>query len=104
MAALQIATLADLPEGSAKHVNVGGAAIALFRVDNALYALDDTCSHADAALSQGEVDVEEGCVACPLHGALFDLRTGQPRSLPAVVPVRTYTVWAEGNIVFLELP
>ncbi|GCD39390.1 bifunctional 3-phenylpropionate/cinnamic acid dioxygenase ferredoxin subunit [Streptomyces chrestomyceticus JCM 4735] len=82
----------DLPEGGAVRIEIDAAtpAIAVFRSEGALYALDDRCSHQDASLSEGWV---EGCqVECPLHAALFDLRTGMPSCLPARRPVRTHEV------------
>ena len=64
--------------------------LAVFNVEGVLYAIDDTCTHAKASLSDGDV---EGCmVECPFHMAQFDLRTGRPRSLPASKPVRTHAV------------
>ncbi|NTW01719.1 MAG: non-heme iron oxygenase ferredoxin subunit [Oscillochloris sp.] len=104
MAAIQIGSLADVPEGGAQRFLVGGMPLAVFHVDAELYALDDTCSHAEASLSKGEIDTDELCVSCPLHGSLFDLRSGQPRTLPAFRPVATYKVWAEGDALFVEYP
>ncbi len=102
MPAMQIGSLADVPEGGSRRFAVGGVAVAVFNVGGALYALADTCSHANASLSAGEVDVDELCVVCPLHGSPFDLRSGKPRTLPAFMPVATYKVWAEGDALFVE--
>jgi nitrite reductase/ring-hydroxylating ferredoxin subunit len=104
MPAIQIGSPADVPEGGARRFEVGGTPVAVFRVDGELYALGDTCSHAEASLSEGELDADELCVECPLHGSLFDLRSGQPRTLPAFKPVSTYRVWAEGDGLFVEYP
>jgi 3-phenylpropionate/trans-cinnamate dioxygenase ferredoxin subunit len=104
MPAIQIGSLADVPEGGAKKFDVAGTPVAVFRVGGALYAIDDTCSHAEASLSEGEVDVDELCVECPLHGSLFDLRSGKPRTFPAFAPVATYRAWAEGDALFVEYP
>lgn len=58
--------------------------------DGELYAIDDTCTHQDASLADGWL---EGCeVECPLHSAIFDLRTGEPDGLIARRPVRTHRV------------
>ncbi|NTW97224.1 MAG: non-heme iron oxygenase ferredoxin subunit [Oscillochloris sp.] len=104
MPAIQIGALADVPDGGAKKFVVNGAPVAVFRVGGELYALDDTCSHAEASLSKGEVDADELCVACPLHGAVFDLRSGHARTLPAFKPVGAYRAWAEGDALFVEYP
>ncbi|MCU0494565.1 MAG: non-heme iron oxygenase ferredoxin subunit [Chloroflexaceae bacterium] len=102
MPAFQIGSVADVPEGTGKTFTVDGHAIAVFRADGDFYALDDMCSHAEASLGAGEVDSDELCVECPLHGSLFDLRTGRPRTLPAFEPVNTYKVWAEGDTLYVE--
>jgi len=98
---VRVAALSEVPPGSARCVRVGRKRVALFNVDGQIYAIDDTCTHAEASLSEGTV---EGCeVVCPLHGARFDLRTGAALSLPAVIPVETYEVKVEGDEVFIRV-
>lgn len=75
------------------------ASITVFRDADAFFALDDTCSHAEASLSEGFVD--DGCVECPLHGALFRLSDGAALTLPAVRAVRTHRVEIEGGVVWV---
>jgi 3-phenylpropionate/trans-cinnamate dioxygenase ferredoxin subunit len=83
---------ADVPPGHAARVEVDGVPVAIFNVDGDFYALDDTCSHQEASLSEGDLDPERCAIECPLHGSSFDLRTGDPLSLPAVEPVRAHRV------------
>ncbi|GHA99836.1 bifunctional 3-phenylpropionate/cinnamic acid dioxygenase ferredoxin subunit [Streptomyces chryseus] len=84
---IPVCHLDDLPEGESVRLSTEPP-IAVFRTEGALYAIDDTCTHQDA--SEGWL---EGCfVECPLHTALFDLRTGQPACPPARRPVRTHRV------------
>jgi 3-phenylpropionate/trans-cinnamate dioxygenase ferredoxin subunit len=104
MPAIQIGALADVPDGGAKKFVVSGKPVAVFRVGDALYAIDDTCSHAEASLSAGEFDSDELCVECPLHGAIFDLSSGKPRTLPAFEPLNTYKAWAEAEVLFVDFP
>jgi 3-phenylpropionate/trans-cinnamate dioxygenase ferredoxin subunit len=104
MPRIQIGTLADLPDGAGKVFTVEGRRIAVFRAEGELYAIDDTCSHGQASLSMGEFDPDELCVECPLHGSLFDVRTGRPRTLPAFEPVAAYRAYAEGDALFVEYP
>ncbi len=78
-----------------------GNPIAVFRLEDGFYAIDDTCSHAEASLAEGEIDDHE--VECPLHGALFDIKTGKNLSLPAVVPVRSYPVKVENGELYLQI-
>ena len=66
-----------------------------------VFAVGDTCTHADVSLSEG--DVEDGGVECWLHGSRFDLKTGQPSGLPANRPVPTYSVTIEGDDVLVDV-
>ena len=86
-----VAALADLEIGTALDVVVGGLEIALVRdEDGGVHAIEDRCSHEDVPLSDGDV---EGCtLECWKHGSQFDLRTGRPLQLPAVLPVPVYPV------------
>lgn len=80
--------LGDIPADRALGCDVGGVKVALVRYQDEVFAIRDACSHADVALSEGEVS---GCMLeCWLHGSQFDLRTGQPTSLPALDPVPIY--------------
>lgn len=91
----QVCALGELEPKRARRVVVDGTAIALVRTDEGVFAIADRCSHADVALSEGDVD---GCtIECWLHGSAFDLRTGVPLSLPAIVPVPTFAVRVDGD-------
>lgn len=102
MASVRVASLSELPSGGKLAVEIEGTPVLVLRVDDELYAINNICSHAHALLSEGEFDPEEYCVECPLHGSLFDIRTGKPRTFPAFEPVATYKVYAEGDGVFVE--
>lgn len=104
MPTIQIGTLAELPDGTGRAFTVAGRQLAVFRVGDELYAIDDTCSHAEASLSAGEFDPDELCVECPLHGSSFDVRTGVPRTLPAFAPVTAYRVFHDDEVIFVEYP
>lgn len=98
---LKVTPLEELPRDRGVRVIVGEHRIALFRVGDDVYAIGDRCSHAEASLSEGEVFDE--AVECPRHGSEFDLRTGEPSSLPATSPVPTYDVVVEEGTVYLTL-
>lgn len=98
---VRVAAGADLPDEGALCVKVGERALCLARSGGTFYAVDDTCTHADVSLSEGEV--EDGTVECWLHGSRFDLATGEPTGLPATVPVATYPVKTEGDDVFVAV-
>lgn len=89
---VDVARSGDIPPGHAARVEIDGIPVAIFNVEGAFFALDDTCSHAEASLSEGDL-LEDRCVIeCPLHGSSFDLRTGDALTLPAVEPVRAHHV------------
>lgn len=92
MSGVRVAALADLDDGGTLRVDLDGTAVSLVRIGDDVYAIGDRCSHADVSLSEGEVDASACTIECPKHGSEFDLRTGEPRSLPAIRPVPTYTV------------
>jgi 3-phenylpropionate/trans-cinnamate dioxygenase ferredoxin component len=94
----------DLSPGEARRFDVSGHRIALVRIDDSFYAVDDECSHEDYSLSEGEVWTEECQIECPRHGSTFDLLTGAPCSLPATQPVAVYEVRVEDGTVGVVLP
>ena len=96
-----VARTDDVPENGTCGVMAGELAIALIRSGGEVYALEDCCSHEEFPLSDGEV--EAGEITCLLHGARFDLATGQPRALPAVMPVRRFDVRIEGDEIQVDL-
>jgi 3-phenylpropionate/trans-cinnamate dioxygenase ferredoxin component len=94
----------EIDPGTARRFDVGTRQIALVRIEDAVYAIGDTCSHEDYSLSEGEVLVEECEIECWKHGSTFDLRTGEPQTLPATKPVPVYVVRLDGDDVMMELP
>jgi 3-phenylpropionate/trans-cinnamate dioxygenase ferredoxin subunit len=100
----EVAHTSDIPEGEARRFVVKRIEIAVANLGNGTFlAVDDICSHAEASLSEGEVDVEDETIECPRHGSVFDLSTGRPRSLPATLPVVTFPVKVEGEAIMIEL-
>jgi len=100
-APLNAAKLSELAEDTAIRVELAGRPVCLARSGGEVFAIADVCSHADVALSEG--DVEDGKIECWLHGSLFDLRTGEPTGLPATRPVPTYPVTVEGDDVLVQM-
>ena len=76
--------------------------MAVFNDDGELFAIDDTCTHQDASLSEGWL--EDCMIECPLHAASFDLRTGLPSGPPAKRPGRTYSVLVQDGVVYVDAP
>ena len=92
----------DLPDVGAVRCDVEGQAVAVVRAeDGSLHAVDDTCSHAEVSLSEGEV--EDCTIECWLHGSRFDLRTGEPTGLPATRPVAVFPLRVEDDVVLVDV-
>ena len=93
--------LSQLEQGKPVKVEKDGKTICVARVGDEVFAVDDTCSHSDASLSEG--DVTDFKIECWLHGAEFDLRTGEALTPPAVAPLPTYGVHVDGDSVTVEI-
>ena len=97
---VSVGPLEDLAPGTARKVEVGGRMVALVRIGDDVYAIGDTCSHANVSLSEGEILEGEREIECWKHGSTFSLVTGEPLTLPATQPVPVYDVRVEdGEIV-----
>jgi len=102
MAEVRVASLADLAPGQPVRAEAAGAAIVLARVGDQVFACGDTCAHKGGPLSGGRLTGAR--LACPWHGWMYDVRTGE-----CVVPGRgarvpTYPVRIEADEVFVECP
>ena len=73
--------------------------IALFRLQDGIYAIDNSCSHEYSPLCEGMVVNDD--VYCPKHGSRFDIRTGAVKEMPATRPVRTFPVKVENGYVYV---
>ncbi len=96
-----VAKLEEIPDGGMKQVVAHGDLVGLYRVGNDVYAINDICSHEETYLTEGEFEVEDMEVECPLHGSRFDVRDGSVRILPATKPVASYPVKIEGDLVMV---
>ncbi|MEU4116862.1 bifunctional 3-phenylpropionate/cinnamic acid dioxygenase ferredoxin subunit [Kitasatospora sp. NPDC028055] len=101
MSFLRACALSDLQEDVPKRVDLNGVPVTVVRTDEGVFAINDTCSHANVSLSEGEV--EDCMIECWLHGSSFDLRTGKPSGLPATKPVAVYPVKIEGDDVLVSV-
>jgi 3-phenylpropionate/trans-cinnamate dioxygenase ferredoxin component len=97
----RVCSFDDVPEEGAIRVWIDETPICIARSNGDIHALQDVCSHAEVALSEGEV--EAGTVECWLHGSRFDLKTGKPTGLPATKPVPVYATNVDNGDVFVDL-
>ena len=77
--------------------------ILVVNCEGQLYAIEDRCSHDDGDLAEGELYPDRCAIECPRHGALFDLKTGKPLTLPAYQAVETFPVKVDGDTITLEV-
>ena len=100
MAFIKIGRLADIPVGSVKVFKVRGREIAVCNAAGVVYAIDNICTHDNGSLDQGEL---MGCeIECPRHGARFDVRNGEATEKPAVLPVDTFSVRIDEDVIEID--
>ena len=90
-------SFASLVPGKPVRIEKNGEPLCVTRIGDEVFAIGDTCTHADASLAEG--DISDFKIECWLHGAEFDLRTGEALTPPAVAPVKSYSVTVDGDSV-----
>jgi 3-phenylpropionate/trans-cinnamate dioxygenase ferredoxin component len=98
-----ICPLDQLAPNSATRFDVVGRAVAVVRIGNDVYAIGDTCSHANVSLSEGELWCDEKEIECWKHGSTFSLVTGEPQTLPATQPVPVYVARVVDGMIEIDL-
>jgi len=93
----------ELQPGERKAVTWEDLEILVVNCEGQLYAIEDRCSHDDGDLAEGELYPDRCAIECPRHGALFDLKTGKPLTLPAYQAVETFPVKVDGDTITLEV-
>jgi metal-sulfur cluster biosynthetic enzyme/nitrite reductase/ring-hydroxylating ferredoxin subunit len=91
----------EVPDPGKTLVEVEGEMIALFHVGGQWFAIDDVCTHDGGPLADGEL--RDHKIACPRHGAKFDIRTGAALTMPAVRPTRAHETKVEDGGVWVRL-
>lgn len=91
----------EIGEGEIASYEVGGTRIAVTRVAGQFHAFDDTCTHQQCSLADGEI--EGTTITCPCHGSQFDVTSGSVLNPPATEPVKTYTARVEGEELQVEV-
>ncbi len=98
---VKVASVTEIAPGEARLVNVKGKEIALFNVEGDFFALENSCTHEEGPLAEGDIEGYE--VECPWHGARFDIRTGAVLCAPAYDDVARFNVRVVGNDVEVEI-
>jgi 3-phenylpropionate/trans-cinnamate dioxygenase ferredoxin component len=98
---VRVAKVSDLPDPGKMLVEVDDRLVALFKVDGQYFALDDVCTHDGGPLAEGKL--EDHTIACPRHGAKFDIRNGKALTMPATQPTAAHLVQVVGDEVLVKL-
>ncbi|MEK6234508.1 MAG: non-heme iron oxygenase ferredoxin subunit [Planctomycetales bacterium] len=98
---VKAAVASEIPDPGKLLVELDGCFIVLFHVGGEFFALDDVCTHDGGPLSDGQLSGH--CIACPRHGAQFDVRDGKALTMPATQPTQSHEVKVEGDAVFVKL-
>jgi 3-phenylpropionate/trans-cinnamate dioxygenase ferredoxin subunit len=100
---IEVCPVNDLRPGEMRLVDFEDLEIGVFNCGGSVYAIENRCSHDDGPLIDGLLDQETCTIECPRHGSLFDLKTGKPKTLPAYVPVDTFPVIIDHDMIKLEV-
>jgi 3-phenylpropionate/trans-cinnamate dioxygenase ferredoxin component len=98
-----VAKLSEIPDPGKLLVEVDERLVVLVRAAGHVYALDDVCTHDGGPLSEGPLDPQAGTIACPRHGAKFDVRTGAALTMPATKPTKAHEVKVDDDQIFVRL-
>ena len=98
---VKVASKDEIQDNEVKAFLVGDQQIAIARIGDEFFAFDEICSHQYASLEEGWL--EDYTIECPMHGAQFDVRTGEALSLPAVENMKTHKVEIRGEDIFVKL-
>jgi 3-phenylpropionate/trans-cinnamate dioxygenase ferredoxin subunit len=98
-----VAKTSEIPDPGKMLVEVEDRLVVLIHAAGNWYALDDICTHDGGPLSEGPLDPTHGTIACPRHGAKFDIKSGAALTMPATRPTRAHEVKVEGEQVFVRL-
>lgn len=91
----------EIPESGKLCLEVEDRFVVLVQIGDDIYCLDDVCTHDGGPLGEGEL--EDDCLACPRHGAKFNVRTGEAMTMPATEPTAIHQVKIEGDDILVQL-
>ncbi len=98
---VKVAAVSDVPDPGKMLVEVDERLVVLFHVDGKFFCIDDVCTHDDGPLSEGELT--NHMIACPRHGAKFDIRDGRALTMPATEPTAAHEVKIDGDSVYVRI-
>ncbi len=99
----RVAHIAEVLPGERMTAWVDDLPILIVNIDGDYFAVEDKCTHEDFELSAGPIDADTATIECVLHGARFDLKTGEALCAPAYTPVRAFSLKIENDYVWVDL-
>ena len=102
MAWTPVARCAALEQGDVTAVDCSGMHLVLYRLEDGVFATSATCPHLGGSLAAGTI--VNGYIECPVHYALFDIRTGDADGAITSQPLRTYPTKVEDDVIYVDLP
>jgi 3-phenylpropionate/trans-cinnamate dioxygenase ferredoxin component len=99
----RLCALDELAPGTARRFDVGTHRIAVVRIDDEVYAIGDTCTHANISLSEGDIHPDDKTIECWKHGSEFSLETGEALTLPATKAEPVYDVRVDGGDIVVVI-
>ena len=102
MKKIKVCSVDEITSGEALQVELEERPpLAVYNLEGDFYVTDDTCTHGDASLAEGDIEGDE--IVCPFHLGKFDIRTGEVTAAPCSEPIQTYPVEIEDGNVFAIL-
>jgi len=101
MVFVKAASVDEVPPGRVKVVEIKDEDVALCNVEGQIYAVADICTHDGGSLGAGHLLGDE--IECPRHGARFNVRTGEVKTLPAIIPIPAFEVKIEGDDIYVDV-
>lgn len=98
-----VGAASDFGDPDRKLVEIDDRLVVVVHAGGNFYAVDDVCTHDGGPLSDGEIDPLGCTIACPRHGAKFDLATGAAKTMPATKPTVAHEVKLDNGQVFVRL-
>ena len=98
---VEVGYLSDIPESGKLCVDIDEHFLLIVKIEEQLFCIDDVCTHDGGPLGDGDLD--GNCIACPRHGARFDVTSGKAVTMPATEPTQTHEVRIDGDRIMVKL-
>jgi len=100
---IAVAKAGEIPDPGKQLIEVDDRLVVLFHTAGSYYCLDDVCTHDGGTLGDGDLCDDNTTIACPRHGAKFDIKTGAAASMPATRPTVSHEVRVDGETILVKL-